>query len=46
MVPERLLEKRLVKVGERLVLVFGAPLGVPGKTNSIRLHEVEEAVPE
>ncbi len=46
MVSERLLEKGLVEVGARLVMVFGTPLGVPGKTNSIRLHEVEEPVTE
>jgi pyruvate kinase len=26
--------------GDRIVLVYGSPLGVPGKTNSMRLHEI------
>jgi pyruvate kinase len=40
LVAERVLEEGLAKPGDRLVLVFGSPLGVPGQTNSIRLHEV------
>jgi len=26
--------------GDRVVLVHGSPLGVPGQTNSIRIHEI------
>jgi pyruvate kinase len=26
--------------GERIVLVFGAPMGVSGSTNSVRVHVV------
>jgi pyruvate kinase len=41
LVSRRLLEASLVQPGDRVVLVFGTPLGIPGKTNSIRLHEIE-----
>jgi pyruvate kinase len=41
LVSRRLLENALVVPGDRVVLVFGTPLGIPGKTNSIRLHEIE-----
>jgi pyruvate kinase len=40
LVSERLLEEGLVKPGDRVVLVHGSPLGVPGQTNSIRLHQI------
>ncbi|GAO02957.1 pyruvate kinase [Anaeromyxobacter sp. PSR-1] len=39
-VSDRLLEERLVKPGDRVALVHGSPLGLPGQTNSIRLHEI------
>ena len=39
-VAERLVEDGIAKVGDRVVLVHGSPLGVPGQTNSIRLHEI------
>lgn len=39
-VSDRLLEEKLVKPGDRVVLVHGSPLGLPGQTNSIRLHEI------
>jgi pyruvate kinase len=41
LVSRRLLELGLVAPSDRVVLVFGTPLGIPGKTNSIRLHEIE-----
>jgi pyruvate kinase len=40
LVSERLVEEGIAKPGDRVVLVHGSPLGVPGQTNSIRLHEV------
>ena len=40
LVSERLLDEKLVKPGDRVVLVHGSPLGVPGQTNSIRLHQI------
>jgi len=40
MVSDRLLADEVAKAGDRVVLVFGSPLGVPGATNSIRLHQI------
>ncbi len=40
MVSGQLLADGLAKPGDRIVLVFGSPLGVPGQTNSIRLHQI------
>lgn len=39
-VADRLLEEGAAKPGDRVVLVHGSPLGIPGATNSIRLHEI------
>ncbi len=41
MVSERLASEQLVRPGDRVVLVYGSPLGVAGQTNSIRLHEIQ-----
>jgi pyruvate kinase len=40
LVSERLVEDGIASPGDRVVLVHGSPLGVPGQTNSIRLHEI------
>ena len=40
MVSDRLLEDGVAAPGDKVVLVHGSPLGVPGQTNSIRLHEI------
>jgi pyruvate kinase len=40
MVSDRLLEDGVAAPGERVVLVHGSPLGIPGMTNSIRIHEI------
>ncbi|MFT3913153.1 MAG: pyruvate kinase [Anaeromyxobacteraceae bacterium] len=40
LVAERLVEEKIARPGDRIVLVHGSPLGVPGHTNSIRLHEI------
>jgi pyruvate kinase len=40
LVSERLLDERWVQPGDRVVLVHGSPLGLPGQTNSIRLHQI------
>jgi pyruvate kinase len=40
LVADRLLEEGGLKPGDRVVLVHGSPLGIPGQTNSIRLHEI------
>jgi pyruvate kinase len=40
MVSERLQTDGMAKPGDRVVLVFGSPVGVPGQTNSIRFHQI------
>lgn len=39
-VEERLLGRKLVRDGDRVVIIFGAPVGERGHTNSVRLHVV------
>jgi pyruvate kinase len=39
-VEEELLARGLAKRGERIVIVFGAPVGQAGKINSMRLHTI------
>ncbi len=34
------LERRLVRKGERVIMTAGIPIGVPGTTNMIKVHEV------
>lgn len=41
-VERRLLDRGLIRGGDRLVIAFGAPVGHEGNTNSVRLHEVVE----
>jgi pyruvate kinase len=43
-VSERLVADRLAAPGDRIVVVFGSPLGVPGQTNSVRLHQIPHRV--
>ncbi len=40
MVSERLLADGLAGPGDRVIIVYGSPLGEPGATNSIRLHQI------
>jgi pyruvate kinase len=40
-VEEELLARGLAHKGDRIVIVFGAPVGQPGKINSLRLHVIE-----
>jgi pyruvate kinase len=42
-VSDRLLADGLATPGARVVLVYGSPLGIPGQTNSTRLHEIAQA---
>lgn len=42
-VEEELLARGLAQKGERVVIVFGAPIGQPGKINSLRLHTISVA---
>ncbi len=37
-----LLERELIEVDERVVIVFGSPIGVAGKTNTLRVHRVKD----
>ena len=39
-VAERLVEDGAARPGDRIVLVYGSPMGVPGQTNSIRFHQI------
>ena len=43
-VDELLLSNDLAKVGEEVVIVAGTPPGIPGSTNSLRVHRVGDAV--
>jgi pyruvate kinase len=40
-VEEELLARGLARTGDRIVIVFGAPVGQPGKINSLRLHTIQ-----
>jgi pyruvate kinase len=44
MVSDRLIGDAIARPGDRVVLVFGSPMGVPGMTNSIRLHQIPHHV--
>jgi pyruvate kinase len=39
-VEEELLSRGFANKGDRVVIVFGAPIGQPGKINSLRLHQI------
>jgi pyruvate kinase len=39
-VEEELLSRGLARKGDRVVIVYGAPVGQPGKINSLRLHTI------
>ncbi|MGQ0508959.1 MAG: pyruvate kinase [Myxococcaceae bacterium] len=39
-VEEELLSRGLAHKGDKIVIVFGAPIGQPGKINSLRLHQI------
>jgi pyruvate kinase len=44
MVSDRLLADHVAGPGDRVVLVYGSPMGVPGATNSVRLHQIPHRV--
>jgi pyruvate kinase len=46
LVSERLVQDGLARPGDRVVLVFGSPLGEAGRTNSIRLHQIPVEPPK
>lgn len=41
-VDRRLRDRGMIEVGERIVIVSGSPMGIPGKTNNLRVHKVKE----
>jgi pyruvate kinase len=43
-VDEIVLAEGLAKQGEEVVVVAGTPPGIPGSTNSLRVHRVGDAV--
>jgi pyruvate kinase len=43
-VDETLLEKGICRIGDEVVVVAGTPPGIPGSTNSLRVHRVGDAV--
>jgi pyruvate kinase len=42
-VDQYLIEKREAKVGDTVVIVAGAPPGIPGSTNAVRVHVIGDA---
>lgn len=36
-------ERGMIELGERIVILSGSPMGVPGKTNNLRVHKAKEA---
>jgi len=46
LVSDRLVQDDLARPGDRVVLVYGSPLGEAGRTNSIRLHQIPTAPPK
>ncbi|MCX6495749.1 MAG: pyruvate kinase [Rhodoluna sp.] len=43
-VDEILIGKGLAKIGDEVVVVAGTPPGIPGSTNSLRVHRVGDAI--
>jgi pyruvate kinase len=43
-VDEVLIGKGLAKIGDEVVVVAGTPPGIPGSTNSLRVHRVGDAI--
>jgi pyruvate kinase len=44
MVSDRLLADRIASPGDRIVLVYGSPMGIAGATNSIRIHQIPHRI--
>ncbi|SKF62658.1 pyruvate kinase [Mycobacteroides abscessus subsp. abscessus] len=43
-VQELMLSEGLVEQGDRIVIVYGSPMGTAGKTNAIRVHKIGGAL--
>lgn len=41
-VDKHLRDNGMIEVGERIVMLSGSPLGIPGKTNNLRVHKIKE----
>ncbi|WP_460765266.1 pyruvate kinase [Mariniluteicoccus flavus] len=41
LVDKALVESGRVEVGDKVVIVAGSPVGVPGKTNALRVHKIQ-----
>ncbi|AQP44092.1 pyruvate kinase [Tessaracoccus flavus] len=41
-VDKHLRDRGMIEVGERIVMLSGSPMGIPGKTNNLRVHKVKE----
>ena len=41
-VDRHLRDRGMIEVGERIVIVSGSPMGIPGKTNNLRVPKVKE----
>ncbi len=39
-VNDYLVESNLIEEGERIIILSGSPMGVPGKTNNLRVHKI------
>ena len=39
-----LIEKQEAQVGDTVVIVAGAPPGIPGSTNAVRVHVIGDAI--
>ncbi len=45
-VDHHLRDRGMIEVGERIVIVSGSPMGVPGKTNNLRVHKIKDQLEE
>ena len=45
-VDEQLLQIGRVKEGDLVVIIAGAPPGIPGSTNALRIHRMGDAINE
>lgn len=41
LVDQALMDSGRVEVGDKVVIVSGSPVGVPGKTNALRVHKIQ-----
>ena len=45
-VDHHLRDRGMIEGGERIVIVSGSPMGVPGKTNNLRVHKIKDQLEE